>query len=109
MRVKTKFAISNALMAAGLLPYLAVFGYGVFTSSYRGDAAMAAVFTILLGLGLSYVIALAVAFPAFIWSRSLAQSTGIDPRWSGLLRKGVIAGVFPVLAIFPVMAINLMR
>lgn len=93
---------------AGLLPYLFVFGYIALTSSYRGDAAMAAVFMILLGFALSYLVALAVAFPAFLWSRSLAQSSGIEQRWSGLLRKGVIVGVFPVLAIFPVMAFSLL-
>jgi hypothetical protein len=109
MPLRTKIAISSALMEAGLLPYLVVIGYIALTSGYRGDAAMAAVFTIMLGLGLSYVVALAVAFPAFLWSRSLTKSSGIDTRWSRLLRLGVIVGVFPVLAIFPVLALALLR
>lgn len=80
MKPKTKFFVANSAMAASLFPCFAVFIYVVSTSDDKGDAAMKAVFTMLLGLGVAYVVALAVAFPAFLWSHSLAR-LGTDSRF----------------------------
>jgi hypothetical protein len=109
MAPKTKIYVANSTMVAGLLPYLAVLTYVVLTSSYTGDAALAAVFTIMLGLGIAYVVALAIAFPAFLWSRSLAKSLGSDTRCSIVLRRAVVCSVFPIFAIFPVFAFAVLR
>jgi hypothetical protein len=108
MRLGTKLAISNGLMALGLLSYLIVSGYFTLTSSYRGDAAMAAAMVIMLGLVLSFVIVLVVSFPAALWSRSLVKSAGVDTLLPKLLRFGVFAGVIagglPLLVFSPVAA-----
>jgi hypothetical protein len=104
MKPETKFNVANGVMFAGLLPYVAVFGYVALISRSRGDAALAAVFTIILGLAIAYIVALAVALPASLWSRSLAESLGFDTRCSKLLRRAVDCAVFPVFAIFPVVA-----
>jgi hypothetical protein len=109
MKPKTKLYIANSAMVTGLLPYLAVFGYVALTSDERGDAAMGVAFHILLGLGFAYIAALLVAFPASLWSRSLARSFKLDPRSSVLLRRAVACGVFPLFAIFPLLAIAILR
>lgn len=109
MAPKTKVALANGLMAAGLVPYLVVLGYMVWTSTLRGDAALGAVFMIILGLGVSYVVAVIVAWPACWWSRSLAQSLGNDARLSIVLRGAVMCGVFPLLAVFPFLAFAVLR
>jgi hypothetical protein len=109
MRPETKLNVANGVMAAGLLPYVAVFSYVALMSRSRGDAALAAVFTSILGLGIAYIVALAVALPASLWSRSLAESCGFDTRCSMLLRRAVDCGVFPVFAIFPVLACAVLR
>ena len=96
MHPRNGIAISNGLMTAGLLPYLAVFGFIVWTSSYRGDAAMNALFMSVLGFGLASFATLAIALPGLVWSRSLAKSSGIDTRGARLLRRAVIIGLFPV-------------
>lgn len=109
MAPKTKTNLANCLMVAGLLPYLAVLSYVAWSSRYYGDAALAAAFTIILGLAISYVVALAVAYPAALWSRSLAKQLGYDTRYAKLLRGAAICGVFPVLAIFPVIVVAVFR
>ena len=109
MTPKTKTHLANGLMIAGLLPYLAVFSYVGYSSGFRGDAAMAAAFTIILGLAVSYVVALVVAYPAALWSRSLATRLGYDTRSAKVLRGAAICGVFPVLAIFPAVAFGVFR
>jgi hypothetical protein len=109
MKPKTKMYVANSAMTVGLLPYLAVLVYVALTSGYRGDAAMAAVFTIFFGLGAAYLIALVVSFPAFLWSRSLAQSVETDTRLSIFLRQAVVCGVFPLFAIFPLLVVMILR
>lgn len=105
MLFKTKIRLSNSLMMLGLLPYLIVAGYLVATGGYRGDAAVVAVLTAGLGLALSYVMALTIAFPAFLWSSSLAKHAGTDTRHARMLRLGVIIGVFPFPLILPALAL----
>lgn len=109
MKPQTKLNVANGLMAAGLLPYVAVLGYVGVMSRATGDAALAAVFTIVLGLAMAYIVALVVSFPASLWSRSMADSLGFDTRWSILLRRAVFCGVFPVFALFPVLVFTALR
>jgi hypothetical protein len=96
MATKTKTLVADITMAAGLLPYLAVLAYVAWTSGYTGDAALSAVVTIMLGLGVAYVVALAVVFPAFLLSRSLAKPWGFDTRCAIVLRRAVVCSVFPI-------------
>ncbi|MEW6023800.1 MAG: hypothetical protein AB1807_16840 [Pseudomonadota bacterium] len=105
MLFRTKVTLSNSLMTLGLLPYLVVFGYLVGTSGYRGDAALTAWLTAGLGLALSYVMALTIALPAFLWSSSLAKHAGTDTRHARILRLGVIIGVAPFPLILPALAL----
>ena len=105
----TQRRVANGIMATGLLPYLVVLGYILYTSSFRGDAAMAAIFMIILGLGLAYLVALVVALPAFFWSLHLGTASGTDTRVSVVLRWAVMCGVFPALVIFPIIAATLLR
>jgi hypothetical protein len=109
MRPETRFRVANGLMMIGLLPYIAVFGYMVMMSRSTGDAAMAAVFTTILGIAVAYVIALVIAFPASLWSRSLTKSFALDTKCSTWLRRASVCGVFPVLAIFPALALTVLR
>jgi hypothetical protein len=109
MAPETKRYIANGTMFVGLLPWIAVLIYAALTSSDKGDAALAAVFTIILGLGVAYVAALAIAFPAFLWSRSLVKSLGTDTRCSIVLRRAVICSVLPLFAIFPFLAFAVLR
>lgn len=104
MTGNTKVSLANCGMVAGLLPYLAVLIYIALMSGSRGDAAMGFVFMTILGLGIAYVVALTVAFPAFLWSRYLAQSPEVDTRWSVFLRRAVLCGIFPLFAVFPCLA-----
>ena len=99
-----KMRIANSLMVTGLLPYIAVFTYFAWMSDARGDAAMAAIFMTILGLGIAYIVALCISFPAYIWSRSLAISRGADTRFAIILRWSVLCGVFPAFAVFPCLA-----
>jgi hypothetical protein len=99
-----KMRIANSLMLIGLLPYTAVFTYFVWMSDARGDAAMAAIFTTILGLGIAYLVALGISFPAYIWSRALVTSHGADTRLAIILRWSVLCGVFPAFAVFPCLA-----
>lgn len=109
MRPRTKAYLADGVMVIGLLPYLAVLVYVAFTSCDTGDAALAAVFTIIFGMGFAYLSALAVAFPAFLWSRSLAKSSRTDTRFSVFLRRSVVCGIFPLFAIFPFLAFSIHR
>jgi hypothetical protein len=109
MSPETKFRVANGLMLIGLLPYIAVLGYMALTSGSTGDAAMAAVFTTILGIAVAYIVALVIALPASLWSHSLTKSFGISTRCSTWLRRAVVCGVFPVLAIFPVLALTVLR
>ena len=105
----TKRRVANGMMLTGLLPYIAVLVYVVYTSGSKGDAAMGAIFMIILGLGLAYLVALVVALPAFFWSLHLTAASGTDTRLSIILRWAVMCGVFPALVIFPIIAAALMR
>jgi hypothetical protein len=109
MMPSTKRHVANGVMLTGLLPYIAVLVYVVHTSGSKGDAAMGAIFMIILGLGLAYLVALVVALPAFFWSLHLATASGTDTRFSIVLRWAVMCGVFPALVIFPIIAAALMR
>lgn len=109
MQPETKFRVANGLMFMGLLPYLAVIGYMVVMSRSTGDAALAAVFITILGIAVAYVVALIIAYPASLWSHSLTKSFGLDTRCSTWLRRAAVCGVFPVLAIFPVLAWTVLR
>lgn len=109
MRPETKFRVANGLMVIGLLPYIAILGYMVLMSRSTGDAALAAVFTMILGIASAYIVALVIAFPASLWSHSLTKSFGLNTRCSSWLRRAAACGVFPVLAIFPVLAWSVLR
>jgi len=109
MPQKTKVMLANCLMTLGIIPYLVVLSYLAWTSNYRGDAALASIFMAILGFGVAYLVALTIAYPAFLWSHFLAKSSGHDSRFSLLLRWAVMAGIFPVFAIFPVLAFSLVR
>lgn len=108
MSPSTKLACANGLMTLGLLPYLVVFGYAVWAHDARGDDALGAIFMILLGLGVAYMVALAIALPGYWWSSALRQGPGGDTRLAKVLRVAVLAGVFPVLAIFPALAYSVL-
>ena len=105
MPVKTKIALANSLMTLGLLPYLVVAGYLAWTSGARGDSAMTALLMAGSGWAFSYVTALTIAFPAFLWSCLLKRQTGTDTRHARMLRLGVMVGVFPLLPILPALAL----
>ena len=92
-------------MVTGLLPYAAVLIDAVLTSGQTGDAALAAALTIMLGGVIAYVVALAIAFPAFLWSCSLAKSPGSDTRCSIVLRRLVVCSVVSVFLILPLIAV----
>lgn len=109
MTPKTKAVLANGIMTLGLIPYLVVLSYLAWTSDLRGDAALASVFMVIFGFGVAYLAALTIAFPASLWSRSLAKSSGHDSRISLLLRWTVTVGIFPVFAIFPVLAFSITR
>ena len=109
MSLKTKIVAANGLMTLGLSPYFIVLNYIVWTSDARGDAAMGAIFMVILGLGIAYLSALTIALPAFVWSGSLAKSSGHDSRLSAILRWAVLVGVFPLFVIFPVVAVSILR
>ena len=109
MQPETKFRVANGLMLVGLLPYFAVIGYMVVMSRSTGDAGLAAVFITILGIAVAYVVALVIAYPASLWSHSLTKSFGLDTRFSTWLRWAAVCGVFPVLAIFPVLAWTVLR
>lgn len=109
MSSKTKFRVANGLMLIGLLPHIAVLGYMVLMNQSTGDAAMAVVFTTILGIAVAYIVALVIAFPASLWSHSLTKSFNINTRCSTWLRRAAVCGVFPVLAIFPVLALTVLR
>jgi hypothetical protein len=101
---KTKIHVANSLMVAGLLPYAAVLIYALLTSGQTGDAALAAALTMMLGGVIAYVVAVAIAFPAFLWSCSLAKSPGADTRYSIVLRRLVVCSVLSVFLILPLIA-----
>ena len=103
IQLKSAIAVSNLMMAAGLLPYLVVFGFIVWTSGYRGDAAMNALFMSVFGLGVSSVITLIIALPGFLWSRSLIKFPGGETRSARVLRRAVIVGLVPVPVVFMLM------
>lgn len=108
MTPKTKTYVANGLMITGLLPYVAVVSYMWYSSGFRGEASTAAAFTIILGMAVSYVVALVVAYPAALWSRSMAKTLGYDCRSAKVLRGMAYCGVFPVLAIFPAVAFGVL-
>lgn len=101
---KTRMSIANNLMLAGLLPYIAVFIYFALMSDATGDAGTTVIFMTILGLGISYLVALGISFPAYLWSRSMAASSNNDTRYSVFLRRSVLCGVLPVFAVFPCFA-----
>jgi hypothetical protein len=100
----TKMRIANSLMLVGLLPYIAVFTYFAWMSDAKGDTAMAAIFMTILGLGIAYLVALGISFPAYLWSRALVTSRGADTRFAIVLRRSVLCGVFPAFAVSPCLA-----
>ena len=106
MHASSKALTANGLLAFGLLPFAVVTAHMARTADYRGDAAMGAVFSIVFGLGIVYAAALAVVWPASMWSLSLAKA-GTDSRSSHVLRlDSAAAAVVPVLAIFPVIVLT---
>jgi hypothetical protein len=109
MKPKTKTFIANVAMAAGLLPYVIVFVYIALGSARGLNEVVFAAFLILLGLGIASVIALLVAFPTFLWSRSLAKSLGVDSFSSVFLRRAVVCGVLPSFVILPLLAYVMFR
>lgn len=106
MAPQTKITVANSFMAVGLLPFFAALiylAYLVLPSDPTGDAAVAAGLTMMFGFVIAYVAAFAIAFPAFLWSSSLAKSLGSNARCSIVLRKlvvGVVCSVFLVFAFF---------
>jgi len=106
MTPKTKTYLANGLMIAGLLPYLAVFSFMVYSIRLKDASGFAIVFTMIFGLAVSYVVALVVAYPAALWSRSLAKRLGVDSRSAKVLRGSAFCGVFPVMAIFPAIVVG---
>ena len=98
-----KIAVSNGLMALGLLPHVFVIALIEGPSGYRGDPVLAKMFVPLLGFALAWAVSMLIALPGFLWSRSLARSSNIDTPWAGRLRTGVVV----VLAVLPGLALIL--
>lgn len=73
------------------------------------DAAMAAVLKTILGIAVAYIVALVIAYPASLWSHSLTKSFNINTRCSAWLRRATVCGIFPVLAISPLLALTVLR
>lgn len=79
-------------------------GWFVGTSGNRGDAALSAAFIAMAGHGIAYGVALAIAFPASLWSYSLSKTTGFHSRWASGLRACVLLVMLTPFAFCAVIA-----
>ncbi len=109
MRIEHRILLCNTLMGLGLMPYALTMAYLFWTLGARGDAAVGAVFMLMAGLGVSFLAALLIAWPAALWSSSLSTTAGRRTRTTATLRWLAMFGVFPVFAIFPAMVFGLLR
>jgi hypothetical protein len=73
-----QFHAANLLMVVGVIPFAATLYRVGMSWNYRGDAALSAVFIISYMYAFAYVAALAIGFPASIWSYRLSKTSGLD-------------------------------
>jgi len=82
---------SDLLMLAGIAPFFVVMGFLAMNVSAKGDDALGVVFATAIGYGITYVLTLACAFPAALWSYHLSKSIAkIESRYSSIARAIVI-------------------
>jgi len=99
-----QFRTANLLMVLGVIPFAATLYWTGVSWDYRGDAALSAVFIIAYIYAFAYGVALAIGFPASIWSYRLSKTTDLDSRWASTLRVCVVIVMFSPFAISAVIA-----
>jgi hypothetical protein len=108
MRIEHRVLLCNMLMGLGMVPYALTLAYLFWMLTARGDAAIGPVFILVFGLGVSYLAALVIAWPAALWSSVLATAIGRRTRTTAILRWLAMIGVFPAFAIFPAILFGLL-
>jgi hypothetical protein len=107
MRIEHRVLLCNTLMGLGMAPYVLTLAYLVWMQA-RGDAGVGAIFMLVFGLGVSYLAALLIAWPAALWSSALSTASGRRTRTTAALRWLAMIGVFPAFAIFPAILFGLL-
>jgi hypothetical protein len=107
MSNRFQFRAANLLMVLGVIPFATTLCWVGMSWNYRGAAALSAVFIIVYLYTFAYVVALAIGFPASIWSYWLSKTTGLDSRWASRLRACVMIVMLTPFAICAVIAFRI--
>jgi hypothetical protein len=95
-------------MLLGVIPFAAALCWVGMLWNFRGDAALWALYIAAYMYACAYVVALAIGFPASIWSYRLSKIIGLDSRWASRLRACVVIVMLTPFALSAVIAFGLL-
>lgn len=91
--------LSDILMSVGVLPFLIVLVFVLFSAGFTGNDALGATFAVVISYGLAYLLALIFGLPAFFWSYGISRRTQVTSRYSSTARLAVIVVMFSPLVL----------